>query len=102
MLHAFPQALPVRPGVAAVLTKEGYQPAPAKCRLRRYRVEHIYDAFINSALDASHARAILAAVGGNVETLLVQTFRELNFLGEPPDWGMPEGTSPVGFLFGRF
>lgn len=63
---------------------------------------HIYDAFINSALDASLAQDILAAVGGNVETLLVRTFRGLSFPGEAPDWGMPEGTSLVGSLFGPF
>ncbi|KAG7290167.1 hypothetical protein NEMBOFW57_000165 [Staphylotrichum longicolle] len=68
-------------------------PAPAECRLRRYRMGHIYDAFINSALDASLAQEILAAVGGNVETLLVRTFRGLSFPGEAPDWGMPGGTS---------
>ncbi len=40
----------------------------------RYRYGHIYDIFINSALDASLAREIFAAVGGGLEALLVQTY----------------------------
>ena len=67
------------PAVAAFLNGDRDIYAPQKCRMGRYRNGHIYDIFINSALDATLAREIFAAVGGNVEVLLVQTYRGDDF-----------------------
>ncbi|KAK3294271.1 uncharacterized protein B0H64DRAFT_400270 [Chaetomium fimeti] len=89
------------PAVGAALNRDKDEYAHSDCRVNRYRNGHIYDIFINAALDASLARKIFTAVGGNLETLLVQTYGGLNFsqLGPPPRFGMPRGVKPAGDLF---
>ena len=62
------------PAVAAVLNGDRDWYAHSDCFVGRYRYGHIYDIFINSALDAALAREIFAAVGGGLEALLVQTY----------------------------
>ena len=72
--------------------------------MNRYRNGHIYDILINSALDASLARKIFSTVGGNVETLLVQTYGGLNFPqpGQAPRFSLPRGSRPAGTMLGPF
>ncbi|KAK4098671.1 hypothetical protein N658DRAFT_213224 [Parathielavia hyrcaniae] len=62
-----------------------------------YRNGHIYDVLINAALDGSLARSIFAAVGGNVETLLVKTYGGLYFsqYGPRPLYGFPRRVMSV-------
>jgi hypothetical protein len=90
------------PAVGAALNKDKDEYAHKDCYLQRHRNGHVYDVFINSALDASLAWQIFAAVGGNVETLLVQTYQGLSFPGELSDYGAPWGTCPPAFMVGPF
>jgi hypothetical protein len=88
---------PSWPSVSAALNRDSDEYA-RDCQVNRYRNGHIYDILINSALDASLARKIFSAVGGNVETLLVQTYGGLNFpqLGEPPRFRLPMAGTMLG------
>ncbi|KAH6856022.1 hypothetical protein B0I37DRAFT_366340 [Chaetomium sp. MPI-CAGE-AT-0009] len=103
----FPESYPSgprRPAVGAALNRDKDEYADKGCRVDRYRNGHIYDIFINAALDASLAREIFAAVGGNLETLLVRTYGGVNFSqrGPPPRFGRPRGVrgvQPAGQLF---
>lgn len=102
-----PKPYPPSPGwpvVGTALNGDKDQYAHKECYVNCYRNGHIYDILINSALDASLARKIFAAVGGDVETLLVQTYGGINFpqVGQPPRFGMPRGAGPAGSLLGPF
>ncbi|KAK4171032.1 hypothetical protein QBC36DRAFT_340737 [Triangularia setosa] len=72
--------------VAPILDKDRNEPADPACSVNRYRNGHVYDIFINSALNASLAQDIFAAVGGNVDTLLLRPHGGANLSqkGPPP------------------
>lgn len=92
-----PEPYPCGPGsppVSAALNRYKDQYAPEDSWMHRHRNGHIYDVLINSALDASLARQIFNAVGGNIETLLVRTYGGRDF---PQVWPPPHYHEPVMF-----
>ncbi len=84
------------PAAAAVMNRDRNHYAHGDCFVGRYRYGHIYDIFINSALDASLAREIFAAVGGGLEALLVQTCKGSKI----PEHAAPETVVDHGDHYG--
>jgi hypothetical protein len=102
-----PKPYPSGPGwlaAAADLNRDKDEYTRKYCFITSYRSGHIYDVLINVALDGSLARKIFAAVGGNVEILLVKTYGGLHFpqLGQPPHYGLPRAARPHGALLEPF
>jgi hypothetical protein len=91
-LRPFPSG-PGWPAAVADLNSNRNEYACEDCDMKSCRRGHIYDVLINAALDGSLALKIFAAVGGNVETLLVKTYGGLHFsqLGPPSYYGVPVG-----------
>jgi hypothetical protein len=103
----FPKAYPSGPRwpvVGAVLNRDKDQYAHKGCRVNNHRNGHIYDIFINVAVNASLAHKIFAAVGGNVETLLLKTYGGRNFpqVGRWPHSNTRRGIRPAGELLKPF
>jgi hypothetical protein len=92
------------PAAAADLNRDRNEYVREDCCMKSYRSGHIYDVLINTALGESLALKIFAAVGGKVETLLVKTYGGLHFpqLGQPPHYGFPRGTKPLGAMLEPF
>ena len=89
------------PAVSAALNRDKDQYAHKDCKVNSHRNGHIYDIFINVALDAVLAQKIFATVGGNVEALLLKTYggRDFPQVGPWPHVNMRRGTiKPAGDL----